>query len=283
MGCEKKNVTSSLWYVGVILSIAGSIMTNMGVNMQKYSFMIEAKRCVNMKRGYFCQPLWVLGLGLVVGGSGLDFVALGFLPQSLATPVGGSAMVANVVFASLFLKEKFSRTDAMGTTLVLAGICIVAAFAEKESGCYTVNQLVSLYQEPLFVMYCVLMGVSCIGLYALAKKLEQLLHGFGSSSPKYKRFARGKDVVVEKTSPTTKAILALPKSTSFKLSKASVIPVDSRHHKLSECPIAKLECSTREAADGSIKPTKRDSFINTSTFIDANSAEIEFTQKKFDK
>lgn len=47
---------------------------------------------------------------LVVAGSGLDFVALGFLPQSLATPVGGSTMVANVVFASLFLKEKFSRT-----------------------------------------------------------------------------------------------------------------------------------------------------------------------------
>lgn len=44
-----------------------------------------------------------------MGGSGLDFAALGFLPQSLATPVGGSTMVANVVFASLFLKEKFSR------------------------------------------------------------------------------------------------------------------------------------------------------------------------------
>lgn len=50
-----------------------------------------------------------LGLACVIGGSGLDFVALGFMPQSLATPVGGSTMVANVAFASLFLKEKFSR------------------------------------------------------------------------------------------------------------------------------------------------------------------------------
>lgn len=151
MGCERnhneQSAVSKLWYVGVILSIVGSICTNMGVNMQKYSFMSEAKRSIKMKRGYFRQPLWVLGayvrslvlvalgslfvcvcvcvwlihiaefnessislgLALVVGGSGLDFVALGFLPQSLATPVGGSTMVANVVFASLFLKEKFSR------------------------------------------------------------------------------------------------------------------------------------------------------------------------------
>lgn len=140
MGCSghegESSSVSKLWYVGVILSIIGSIATNMGVNMQKYSFMSEAKRSISKKRGYFRQPLWVfgtlsrhsvihsclcgsrallifafaiLGLALVVGGSGLDFAALGFLPQSLATPVGGSTMVANVAFASLFLKEKFSR------------------------------------------------------------------------------------------------------------------------------------------------------------------------------
>lgn len=100
---------SDLWWLGVILSIIGSTASNMGVNLQKYSFMREAKRSVNLKRGYMRQPLWVVGLLLVIGGSVLDFVALGFLPQSLAAPVGGSTMVANVVFASLFLKEKFTR------------------------------------------------------------------------------------------------------------------------------------------------------------------------------
>lgn len=80
--------------------------------------------------------------------------------------------------------------DALGTALVLIGICIVAAFAEKESGCYTVDELVGLYKEPLFVMYIVLMGLSCIGLYVLAKKMERVLRDYGSSSAKYKRFAR---------------------------------------------------------------------------------------------
>ncbi|GLE03301.1 hypothetical protein PINS_up012191 [Pythium insidiosum] len=100
---------SQLWYLGVILSIVGSVCTNLGVNLQKYSFMREAKRSVSLKRAYARQPLWVLGLLLVIGGSAVDFVALGFLPQSVATPVGGSTMVANVVFASLLLKERFTR------------------------------------------------------------------------------------------------------------------------------------------------------------------------------
>ncbi|KAH7471057.1 hypothetical protein PRIC1_003133 [Phytophthora ramorum] len=192
MGCGKhENKASNLWYVGVILSIVGSVCTNMGVNLQKFSFMREAKaRTVSSKRGYFRQPLWVIGLLLVVGGSALDFVALGFLPQSLATPVGGSTMVANVVFASLFLKEKFTRSDAIGTALVLLGIIVVATFAEKESACYTVHELVALYREPLFVVYATLMGVSCILLYLLTRRMERLLNEKGRSSPEYKRYAK---------------------------------------------------------------------------------------------
>ena len=117
MGCHddtgephKDSNVSKIWYIGVILSIVGSICSNMGVNLQKFSFMREKKqRSHSGKRHYIKQPLWVIGLLLVIAGSILDFVALGFLPQSLATPVGGSTMVANVAFASLFLKEKFSR------------------------------------------------------------------------------------------------------------------------------------------------------------------------------
>ncbi|RLN46213.1 hypothetical protein BBJ29_004721 [Phytophthora kernoviae] len=192
MGCGKhEGGTKGMWYVGVILSIVGSIGTNMGVNLQKFSFMREAKhRCSTEKRSYVRQPLWVIGFLLVVGGSTLDFVALGFLPQSLATPVGGSTMVANVAFASLFLKEKFTRSDAIGTALVLTGIIVVAMFAEKESACYTVHELVALYREPLFAVYATLIGLACIALYLLSRKMERVLKEKGKSSPEYKRFSK---------------------------------------------------------------------------------------------
>lgn len=82
----------------------------------------------------------------------------------------------------------------MGTFLVLVGICVVAAFAKKESDCYNVSELVSLYGEPLFIMYMVVMAVLAMGLYLLTKRMEFLLKRYGPSSRKYKRFARVRDL-----------------------------------------------------------------------------------------
>lgn len=63
---SSQSTTSSLWYVGVIVSVVGSICTNMGVNLQKYSFMNEAKRAIKLKRSYLRQPFWVIGMSLTV-------------------------------------------------------------------------------------------------------------------------------------------------------------------------------------------------------------------------
>ncbi|RLO04035.1 hypothetical protein DYB28_012834, partial [Aphanomyces astaci] len=155
MGCEdnSSHETYSLWYVGVILGIGASVCTNMGVNLQKYSFMRETKKPAATKRGYLRQPLWMLGLWLVIFGSLGDFGALGFIPQSLAVPVGGSTIVANVFFAHKFLHEAFSRRDGIGTSLILTGIVVVAAFADKSNGCHTLDQLIALYSQPAFVVY----------------------------------------------------------------------------------------------------------------------------------
>ncbi|RHY52682.1 hypothetical protein DYB34_013144 [Aphanomyces astaci] len=124
MGCEDNasHETYSLWYVGVILGIGASVCTNMGVNLQKYSFMRETKKPAATKRGYLRQPLWMLGLWLVIFGSLGDFGALGFIPQSLAVPVGGSTIVANVFFAHKFLHEAFSRRFHSLVNPALSGV-----------------------------------------------------------------------------------------------------------------------------------------------------------------
>lgn len=99
-------------------------------------------------------------------------------------------MVANVVFASLILKEKFSRVDATGTACVIVGITIVATFANKQGDCYTLDELIQLYGKPFFIVYVVIMVLSSSGLYAFIKFLEKLKLQRGTSSPSYKRFAR---------------------------------------------------------------------------------------------
>lgn len=80
--------------------------------------------------------------------------------------------------------------DAIGTSLVLIGIVVVASFADKESGCYTIHELVALYREPLFIVYALLMALAASSLYAFSKRMERIKAKHGTSSPEYKRFRK---------------------------------------------------------------------------------------------
>lgn len=90
----------------------------------------------------------------------------------------------------MLLTTTAEHQDALGTALVLVGICIVASFADKESGCYTIDELVALYREPLFIMYAFLMGSAAIGIFLLSKRMEKVKARHGPSSHAYKRFRK---------------------------------------------------------------------------------------------
>jgi len=162
--CGREDTDSSLWYVGVIVSIIGSILSNFGVNTQKYSMIQEIRRS-SAERSYFSQPIWVLGLVMVILGAVADFGALGFAAQSLITPVGGFTMVANLFFASYWLGETITRLDLAATLLIILGIILVAAFADKSSQCFSLDSLMCLYKRPQFIGYAVVIFGSIVVVY----------------------------------------------------------------------------------------------------------------------
>lgn len=109
-GAEEESGASWFLYVGICLSIAASIASvrgcsdrcapptrlthphtarqNLGVNIQKFSFIQEGKKHMDKRRPYVKQPLWWAGLGLVIFGAIGDFVAFAFAPASVVTPIG---------------------------------------------------------------------------------------------------------------------------------------------------------------------------------------------------
>jgi len=181
---------SSLWLLGLLFSILSSTCTNLGVNLQKYSFLCEAKRTKKEKRSYVSQPKWVCGLLMVVAGGLLDFVALAYAPQSLVTPVGGFTIVANVVFAHYLLNEAFNRSDATATALIIGGVVQVALFADKSETCYTADELVSFYSRTAFIIYALVISLLIVVLLLLVRHVEKILESFGSNSSSYKKFRR---------------------------------------------------------------------------------------------
>lgn len=85
---------------GAALAVVASIVSNLGVNIQKFSHAREAARPADRQRAYVQRPVWWLGLSLVVLGSIGDFAAFGFATQSLVAALGGgSTLIANVVTA----------------------------------------------------------------------------------------------------------------------------------------------------------------------------------------
>ena len=91
------------------MSIFASILSNLGLNFQKHSLNLELEKESTERRGYFRQPWWAAGMGMVIAGSLGDFWALSYAAQSLIVPVGGFTLVANVCFASQWLGENLSR------------------------------------------------------------------------------------------------------------------------------------------------------------------------------
>lgn len=91
---------------GAALAVVASIISNLGVNIQKYSHADEAKAPLHEQRAYVQRPMWWLGLALVFFGSLGDFAAFGFATQSLVAALGGgSTLVANV-FTAYFLNRE---------------------------------------------------------------------------------------------------------------------------------------------------------------------------------
>ena len=55
---------------------------------------------------HFGQPMWWLGLGLIVLGEGGNAFAYGLAPASTVAPFGGMGVLTNYIIAVCYLGEK---------------------------------------------------------------------------------------------------------------------------------------------------------------------------------
>jgi len=180
-----------LWAIGAALSIVGSICSNLGVNVQKYSFMKNEKKPTDQQKGYCKQPLWLLGLAMVTFGSLGDFAALGLAAQSIVAPIGSVTLVANILFAHYWLKEKLARRDILGTVLIIAGSTTAVAFGDHTEVSYSLDDLKSYYTRSGFVFYGFIVVGCIIAGYMFVKKVQPIKVALNAAIKSY-------DAAVEK-------------------------------------------------------------------------------------
>lgn len=84
------------------------------------------------EKSYLRSKIWWAGITMMVLGEAGNFLAYGFAPASVVSPLGVVALVSNCLIAPLFLHERFRWRDALGVVIAVAG-CVTIVLSESDS------------------------------------------------------------------------------------------------------------------------------------------------------
>ncbi|KAJ6787727.1 hypothetical protein PWT90_03475 [Aphanocladium album] len=81
---------------------------------------------------YLKSPYWWLGQILITLGEMGNFLAYGFAPASIVSPLGVVALVSNCIIAPAMFHEKFRQRDFWGVVIAVGGVVTVVLSAKQE-------------------------------------------------------------------------------------------------------------------------------------------------------
>lgn len=151
--------------IGCLLAICGNLLISVSLNLQKYTHMKNEEQ--EVPKHYTRNPLWWLGVSLMVIGEIGNFSAYGYAPASLVAPLGTTTVVANMFLAAIFLKEKIGAENLFGSALAVVGAILVVAFAPKKEKVLTGDMLNSYLTDTSFIVYICLEIAILVFLFVL--------------------------------------------------------------------------------------------------------------------
>ncbi|KAJ3368722.1 NIPA-like protein 3 [Allomyces arbusculus] len=166
---------SSRWVIGVVISVIGGVVLNLGLNLQKLSFRRAAAILEPARPPPYRQPIWVVGFTVWILANLASFVALSFAAQSLIAALGAVSLVANAVAAPLINKEPFGKLDALAIVLISTGTVVIVAFASHDEAEYTLCALMLFYRRPSVIAYLTVNVAMIVGLWVFIRIMDAQL------------------------------------------------------------------------------------------------------------
>lgn len=84
------------------------------------------------EKSYLRSPYWWLGISLMIVGEAGNFLAYGFAPASIVSPLGVVALVVNCLIAPWMLHETFRKRDLLGVLSAIGG-AVTIVFSASDS------------------------------------------------------------------------------------------------------------------------------------------------------
>jgi hypothetical protein len=109
----------------------------------------EFKTQTYLKSGY-----WWAGIILMTLGEAGNFLAYGFAPASIVSPLGVVALISNCIIAPCLLKERFRRRDLLGVVVAVGGAVTVVFSAEngeKKLGPHAIWAAITRWEFELYL------------------------------------------------------------------------------------------------------------------------------------
>ncbi|KGO45660.1 Magnesium transporter NIPA [Penicillium expansum] len=116
------------------------------------------------RKSYLKSPYWWAGIMLMVVGEMGNFMAYGFAPASIVSPLGVVALISNCIIAPCLLKEKFRKRDLWGVLVSIAGAVVVVLSAKSSEEQIGPDEIWANITRWEFLLYLGLTTSLIIGL-----------------------------------------------------------------------------------------------------------------------
>ncbi|RMZ78991.1 hypothetical protein DV737_g3625, partial [Chaetothyriales sp. CBS 132003] len=117
------------------------------------------------RKSYLRSKIWWAGIIMMTVGEAGNFLAYGFAPASIVSPLGVVALVSNCLIAPLVLKEPFRQRDFWGVVVAILGAVTVVLSADQNEAKLDPGLLWNYYIKRWeFLVYVLVTAVAIIAL-----------------------------------------------------------------------------------------------------------------------
>lgn len=181
------SVASADFWIGVISSLAGSVILNLGLNIQKLAFVRNAKVSPDQRKPVYKNCLWIIGFFIFAIGNAGDAVGLTFTAQSIITPIGAIALVSNLFFARILIGELIDLKTTGAILAIISGVIAIVASGNTNCSSVTLGTLKKNFVKPGVLIFAtvnlgtltVLLLYSC---FMERKMVQKIFVGGGGGS-----------------------------------------------------------------------------------------------------
>lgn len=125
------------------------------------------------RKSYLKSPWWWLGIVMMTVGETGNFLAYGFAPASIVSPLGVVALVSNCLIAPLMLKERFRQRDFWGVVIAIGGAVTVVLSANTQEKKLRPDALWDDIKRWEFLVYVLITTVFIVALMFASPKYGQ--------------------------------------------------------------------------------------------------------------